>query len=466
MSTLLLTHWSVGLFSFLFMLLHGHNNNTANAMAHSSLRRLSATDLFNNILSTDEMTALLIQSKHGSNANVSTGYKIERALKSLSIPRSKQPTNVFQFWYTDVKDLVQNTQRQEVSVGSLLSKSLVDCGLPCLCVWTWGLKSVHSSIPLSSSTLMRITGNNKRKKNKIRKELVDVLNSFVPAFQLKYLNHKGGNGGGNSNSNSNSNSNGKQKQILQWIRKGKMKSTRVAVIGQTKSPPVWLKRLSLLYASRVRFAWTTVKYKAVAGLHKDKDKSWIRWYNSTIITKIPTHTLASALVSKINATYVPRLRTRHDFETICASSCILGVFQFGNLRGGQELEALRALASRAFARVQYGERGLADMKIDRAPVKFAWIMASQQETLVRELNLFRTPCLVSLHSKRRVYTVHQSRIPMNVDKMYQFVQSLLTGQRNKVTKWISDLSGGFETLIDTELDSNEPTDLPVWYDAL
>jgi hypothetical protein len=44
--------------------------------------------------------------------------------------------------------------------------------------------------------------------------------------------------------------------------------------------------------------------------------------------------------------------------------------------------------------------------------------------------------------------------------------NLLTGQRNKVTKWISDVSGGFETLIDTELDSNEPTDLPVWYDAL
>ena len=85
---------SQGLLSFLLLLVLNYAAAAAKIKTNNrrhQLQHLSDETQIQNMLSSDEMTAILIQSKHGSNANVSAGYKIEHALKTIS----KSTTNVF-----------------------------------------------------------------------------------------------------------------------------------------------------------------------------------------------------------------------------------------------------------------------------------------------------------------------------------------------------------------------------------
>ena len=419
---------SQGLLSFLLLLeLVLLNYAAAAAKIKTNNRRhqlqhLSDETQIQNMLSSDEMTAILIQSKHGSNANVSAGYKIEHALKTIS----KSTTNVFQLFHADAIKQIQKTHIQ-----SIFAKSITG-GLPCLLIYQWGLKSIQSSIPLSASTLMQLT--KKNKKHKLKKELLEMLNTFVPSYKLKRLQ-------------------GNETKLKKWLHRGKKRIPRIVLPITSNVPPAWYRRLSLLYNSRIKLGWITKTNTSMA---------WIRMINATNSTQIQSSRVVKYIQTHIKDVYVSRITTQKQFQKICKRSCIIGVFQFGNLNGGSELESLQKLATRAFQRVEYGERGLLDMKVEKAPIKFGWMMASQQETFVNALNLIRTPCLVSLNNAKKVYSVHQSRIPMNDNKMYNFVKKLLTGQHT-FTKWVS--KHGFDTLLDVEHPDREPTDVPVWYES-
>ena len=137
------------------------------------LPNLSSIDLFEHVLSSDEIHVVLVQSKHGTNKNVSCGYKIERALQKLIT----KPTNIYQVSTVQPTDVVQDQRKHDVEFGALLSQSLTE-GIPCLLVWQWGLKSVNSPIALSASTLARLV--KKRNHRDIKTHLTRLLNSFVP----------------------------------------------------------------------------------------------------------------------------------------------------------------------------------------------------------------------------------------------------------------------------------------------
>lgn len=426
---------------------------------HSFLNLSDKPEQFHKLLSSEEIVVLLVQSKYGSNSNVSVGYKIEAGIKSLS----KKSSNVFKFAKVQSEDILQDPTRKnsKVEYGKLLSNSLKD-GIPCLLIFQWGLKSIRSAIPLSSSTLRQLV--RRKTKRYIRKNINEVLTSFVPmSSTLKIWN--------NNNNNP-----------LKWIRKNK-KQTRVLFYDNiSNEPPPWYKRLSLLFDDgRVRFGWINSKMKG--GNDKAVASIKVRWAplspstsstnDTTSATKskiLPIQTmmpnmLQKQLLDNVDTINVPRIRTKKEFVSLCQTSCVLGIFEFGDKRGGNEVLALRELASKTFARVAYSEKSLLDMKVERAPIHFGWIMASQQERLLTELNIFRTPCLLSVNRKSKKYTVHQNRIPMNVDLMYSFIRKLFSGQ-HKVTTWRGNKNGGsFETLFDIEQDDNEPQDIKVWYDT-
>ena len=107
---------SQGLLSFLLLLVLVLLNYAAAASKiktnnrRHQLQHLSDETQIQNMLSSDEMTAILIQSKHGSNANVSAGYKIEHALKTIS----KSTTNVFQLFHADAIKQIQKTHIQSI----------------------------------------------------------------------------------------------------------------------------------------------------------------------------------------------------------------------------------------------------------------------------------------------------------------------------------------------------------------
>lgn len=424
------------------------------------LRRLTADDLFENLLSSDEMTVVLVQSKHGLNKNVSTGYKIEKAMRSMS----NRPSNIFRLYHVDIAEKVLDTRKNLVSFGSLLSKSLAEAHTPCLLLWQWGLKSVHSPIPLSSSTLMTLIGTKKNKDKKIRTKLVAMLESFVPFTKLKQWNKMQ-----QPSSSSSSPKIKKKRSWISWLKKNRKRTARVVLSlpSSTKQPPAWLKRLSLLYQERVEFRWRLHESEKIQGQKNENFSKFVadvRLLHSKILHQVPTRNLTSFLKESVANVNVKRIRTQQEFQNLCSSSCIIGFFQFGDKRGGDELTSIEMLASKSFARVSYGERGLSEMHVERAPVQFGWMMASQQETLVRQLNLIRTPCLVSLNAISKKYMVHQNRIPMDVEKMYRFVKSLLSGQR-QVTRWIGDGKGGsFTSLVDEETEEKEPMDVPVWFE--
>ena len=320
---------------------------------------------------------------------------------------------------------------------------------------------MHSPIPLSSSTLMKLAGRNKNKGKRIRRQLVEMLESFVPSSKLKQWRK--------TRTSPTSPKKNMTSPWMSWLKKKRTRITRVVLPlpMTTKQPPAWLKRLSLLYQERVEFRW---RRQENAALSKSKNSSTnlvadVRLHQSKMLYHVPARNLTSFLKDSVANVAVKRIRTQHDFQILCSTSCILGFFQFGDKRGGDELVSLEKLASRSFARVSYGEGGLNEMRVERAPVRFGWMMASQQETLVRRLNLIRTPCLVSLNSETKKYTVHQNRIPMDINKMFRFVKGLLSGQR-KVTKYFStDGKGGsFESLVDEETEEKEPVDVPVWFE--
>jgi hypothetical protein len=403
------------------------------------LPNLSSIDLFEHVLSSDEIHLVLVQSKHGTNKNVSCGYKIERALQKLTT----KPSNIYQVSTVQTTDIVQNQRKQDVEFGALLSQSLTE-GIPCLLVWQWGLKSIHSPIPLSASTLARLV--KKRNHRGIKKHLSLTLNSFVPmASSLKTFKGQK-----------------KLKRSNAWMSK-RSKTIKVLFHDNDRrhlEPPPWYKRLSLLYDSRVRFGWRKPRSTKKSKTKTKNSTVSIRWNLNVSAINLHPEVLEQELQKQVQDVVVPRIRTRKEFEALCSKSCVLGLFEFGTYRGGNEVATLRKLASKRFARVAYGEHGLSDMLVENTPIRFGWVMASQQERFLMDLNVFQTPCLISINSMKKIYTVHQNRMPMNMNKMYAFIRRLLSGQ-HQVTQWTG--VGSFASLIDVEHESKEPNEIPVWY---
>ena len=163
--------------------------------------------------------------------------------------------------------------------------------------------------------------------------------------------------------------------------------------------------------------------------------------------------------------------------------CFVGVFQFGDKRGGAELDAMRQVASRGFHRIAYGARGIAEMTVERAPIRgFGWILAGQQPDLLRHLDLFQTPCVVAINVKKGLYTVHQARLPPEPEMMYRFTMSVLAGARrltkvrriggNNSSKRKRKKKGrakrggvGLGALFKVETEEDEVADIPTWFEV-
>ena len=218
------------------------------AATPTPLLQLAKGNFFRSIIHTEEIAVVLVQSNHGSNKNVSVGYKIEKALQSLSTKQS-----IYTLAHVDTRDTVYNQRKQEVAFGTFLAKSLHE-GTPCLLLWQWGLKSMHTPIPISAATLGTLV--RKRQPKQIKQHLLSMLNRLVPMsssmrmFQGKKKNKKA------------------HKWLLDSNGKDQRTVTRVMLhtVGHASSLPAWYKRLSLLYDDgRGTFGYVTTQRRGKRG---------------------------------------------------------------------------------------------------------------------------------------------------------------------------------------------------------
>eukprot|EP00946_MAST-07B_sp_MAST-7B-sp1_P002716 g2716.t1 len=226
------------------------------------------------------------------------------------------------------------------------------------------------------------------------------------------------------------------------------------------------------------------------------------------LEKASANFVQSVLEGPLGWVTVPRIRDAADWKAVCGSAvgqvtsrkrksgkemtpnvdmmsglCLVGIFQFGDMRGGAELDALRKVASRGFLRIAYGSRGVADMAVERAPIRgFGWILASQQPDLLRHLDLFQTPCVIAMNVKKGLYTVHQSRLPPDPEMIYRFTMSVLAGGRRltkvrqirrktkkkkKNAKRSRHSAGAVRlgSLFRKETEDAEVADIPTWFEV-
>ena len=107
---------SIGSISFLLIsmmyLSLGKKSTKEFTVKHSFLNLSDKPEQFHKLLSSEEIVVLLVQSKYGSNSNVSVGYKIEAGIKSLS----KKSSNVFKFAKVQSEDILQDPTRKNSKV--------------------------------------------------------------------------------------------------------------------------------------------------------------------------------------------------------------------------------------------------------------------------------------------------------------------------------------------------------------
>ena len=74
--------------------------------------------------------------------------------------------------------------------------------------------------------------------------------------------------------------------------------------------------------------------------------------------------------------------------------CIIGIFQFGDQAGGQELEAFPELAT-SILRTGYGDGSKGSIQVERMPLSFMWTYGELQDNLMTQFIISRLPCMLS-----------------------------------------------------------------------
>ena len=59
--------------------------------------------------------------------------------------------------------------------------------------------------------------------------------------------------------------------------------------------------------------------------------------------------------------------------------CVLGVFQFGDQAGGQEVEAFQTLATKSILRTGFGDGKAGSIQVERMPLSFMWTYGELQD---------------------------------------------------------------------------------------
>lgn len=110
-----------------------------------------------------------------------------------------------------------------------------------------------------------------------------------------------------------------------------------------------------------------------------------------------------------------------------AKICVIGLLQFGNQAGGQEVEAIEELATKSILRTEFGDGRPGSVQVQRMPLSLMWMHGELQNNFLDLLKVSRLPALVVLNPLKRQYSLFYGSIPLQSSILREYILATLSG---------------------------------------
>ena len=418
------------------------------AFASEKLLRIQKYVLYDYVLASDDFWAIAVTRAR----KCKQCKRLKKSLLELSTLQNSSLRHVYKFAWADGYEYVEGLDGDEI-----LFKDLVKIkSFPSLVLFPFGPKQLKGAVILDKNYMhkfLEVTDPISR-----LRRLKLLLQRFLPS-KVHVLQSE------------------RQKELKIFTRAKDKHLRRVLLFSKASGVSPMYKKLSLLFDRRYVFGQSNnLKLANKFGLRSLSSSSLYiskqsgsninvklkRFTNNTWISALasikkilmeespnnsPPATLTYDSVYRIlNAqeeyVNVTKINSKKTWMKECIKNpkykknknhiCVLGVFQFGDQAGGQELEAFQTLATKSILRTGFGDGKAGSIQVERMPLSFMWTYGELQDELMTEFILLRLPCIVIINPHKRYYSIRYGKIPLEVDLMRKFLFASLSGNTKLV----------------------------------
>ncbi len=429
---------------------------------YKNLKRLQKFDLYDSVISSDDLWAIGVTKAK----KCKLCKKLKKLLLELSTVSTSSLRHVYKFAWADGYEYVEGIDGDEI----LFKDQLKIKTFPSIVLFPYGPKQLKASIILDKKEIKDIL---QIKEYKLRlRKLKTLLKKFLPS-KVTILDSA------------------KQKVLRKFTAEEDPNLRRVILFSKSSVVSPMYKKLSLQFDRRYVFGQSSnLKLANKFGLDNISSSSSLfissrkgkninvklkhftnkTWISATSSLAIPySKPLSSPSIKILNdnhdinnqsknaLTYervynilnsneeyvnVSKITSKKAWMKNCIKNskfqgnnnhiCIIGIFQFGDQAGGQELEAFQELATRSILRTGYGDGSKGSIQVERMPLSFMWTYGELQDNLMTQFIISRLPCMLIINPNKRYYSIRYGKIPLEIEPMHKFLFASLSGNTKLV----------------------------------
>ena len=361
--------------------------------------------------------------------------KCKRMKKQLNAIAATSFKDVYRFGHASGNEYIDGEDGDDIQFKSLFKIK----SFPKLILFPYGPKQIRAAIVLEDSIVKEMM-----KKEKGLKKFRQMLADFLPSL-VQPLNRKNREGKLQMNIDLNN-----------FFRDKDRGLKRVLLLSKSKKISPMFKKLSLLFDRRFVFGYSHDKVLAkrfgveanelpqllvspTVGrkLKKCTRKTIFRgWQRLEYEQKLDFHQANVFLHNLRPYAPLPYVGDPASFNRYCLDNpaivggnglCIIGVLQFGDYQGSQEVEAMQEVVTRSILRTAFGDGRRGSIRAERMPLAFMWMHGELQEEFEDALKISSLPAVVALNHRKKYYSIFTGALPLEPDHVHKFVFDQLSG---------------------------------------